>query len=25
VLAGFWSAAPTTGLDEIFFNSFEDC
>jgi hypothetical protein len=25
VLAGFWSAAPTTGRDEIFFNSFEAC
>ena len=25
VVAGFWSAAPTTGLDEIFFNGFEDC
>lgn len=22
---GFWEAAPTTALDEIFFNSFEDC
>jgi len=22
---GYWTAAPTTGLDEIFFNSFEDC
>jgi hypothetical protein len=25
LVAGFWSAAPTTGLDEIFFNGFEDC
>lgn len=25
VLAGFWSAAPTTGLDEIFFNGFGGC
>ena len=25
LLAGFWSAPPTTGLDEIFFNGFEDC
>jgi len=25
IVAGFWAAAPTTGLDEIFFNSFEDC
>ena len=25
VSAGFWAGAPTTGLDEIFFNSFEDC
>ena len=25
VVAGFWSAAPTTGLDELFFNGFEDC
>jgi hypothetical protein len=25
VLAGFWAAAPTTGLDEIFFNGFERC
>ena len=25
VYAGFWSAAPKTGLDEIFFNSFEGC
>ena len=25
VYAGFWSAAPTTGLDEIFFNGFEAC
>jgi hypothetical protein len=25
LIAGFWSAAPTTGLDEIFFNGFEDC
>jgi hypothetical protein len=25
LLAGFWSAAPTTGLDELFFNGFEDC
>jgi hypothetical protein len=25
LISGFWSAAPTTGLDEIFFNGFEDC
>ena len=25
LVAGFWSAAPTTGLDDIFFNGFEDC
>jgi hypothetical protein len=25
VIAGFWSAAPTTGLDEIHFNGFENC
>lgn len=25
LLAGFWSAAPTTGRDEIFFNGFEGC
>ncbi len=25
VIAGFWSAAPTTGLDVIFFNGFERC
>ena len=25
VIAGFWSAAPTTGLDDIFFNGFEGC
>jgi hypothetical protein len=25
VNAGYWAGAPTTGLDEIFFNSFEDC
>jgi hypothetical protein len=25
IYAGFWSAAPTTGLDELFFNSFEGC
>jgi hypothetical protein len=25
LIAGFWSAAPTTGLDEIYFNGFEDC
>lgn len=25
LIAGFWSAAPTTGLDEIFFNGFERC
>jgi hypothetical protein len=25
VVEGFWTAAPTTGLDEIFFNGFEDC
>ena len=25
VYAGFWSAAPKTGLDEIFFNGFEGC
>ena len=25
IFAGFWAAAPTTGLDEIFFNVFEGC
>ena len=25
VYAGFWVAAPLTGLDEIFFNGFEGC
>jgi hypothetical protein len=25
VIAGFWPAAPTTGLDDIFFNGFEAC
>ena len=25
LVAGFWSAAPTTGLDQLFFNGFEDC
>jgi hypothetical protein len=25
IVAGFWPVAPTTGLDEIFFNGFEDC
>ena len=25
VYAGFWSAAPVTGLDEIFFTGFEGC
>jgi hypothetical protein len=25
VIAGFWPAAPTTGLDEIFFNGLEAC
>jgi hypothetical protein len=25
IVAGFWAGAPTTGLDEIFFNGFEDC
>lgn len=25
LVAGFWSAAPTTALDELFFNGFEDC
>jgi len=25
IIAGFWPAAPTTGLDEIFFNGFERC
>src|SRR5690349_9926003 len=25
VIAGFWPAAPTTGLDEIFFNGLEEC
>ena len=25
VFSGFWAGAPTTGLDEIFFNGFEGC
>ncbi len=25
LVAGFWSAAPITGRDEIFFNGFEGC
>ena len=25
VIAGFWAAAPTSGLDEIFFDGFERC
>ena len=25
LLSGFWSVAPITGNDEIFFNSFEGC
>ena len=25
IVAGFQGASPTTGLDEIFFNGFEDC
>jgi hypothetical protein len=25
IYAGFWSAAPATGLDEIFFTGFEEC
>lgn len=25
LMAGFWSAAPTAGRDEIFFNGFEGC
>jgi hypothetical protein len=25
VIAGFWPAAPTTGLDDIFFNGFQGC
>ncbi len=25
LVAGFWSAAPTTGRDELFFNGFEGC
>ncbi len=25
VYAGFWAEAPTTGLDEVFFNGFESC
>ncbi|HET7161176.1 MAG TPA: hypothetical protein VFI32_00690 [Rhodanobacteraceae bacterium] len=25
VYTGFWAAAPIFGLDEIFFNGFEDC
>jgi len=25
VVAGFWTAAPTTSLDELFFDGFEDC
>jgi len=25
VLSGYWSVAPITGTDEIFFNGFEGC
>ena len=25
ITAGFWPVAPTTELDEIFFNGFEKC
>jgi hypothetical protein len=25
VFSGFWAAAQTTGLDELFFNGFEGC
>ncbi|MBS0570275.1 MAG: hypothetical protein JSS28_06695 [Proteobacteria bacterium] len=25
LFSGFWSAAPTVGQDQIFFNGFEDC
>lgn len=25
VTSGFWAAAPSSGLDEIFFNGFEEC
>ena len=25
IYAGFWSAAPATGLDGIFFSGFEEC
>ena len=25
VTSGFWAAAPTHGLDDIFFNGFEEC
>ena len=25
LIAGFWPAAPTTGVDEIFFNGLEAC
>jgi hypothetical protein len=25
IYAGFWSATPATGLDEIFFTGFEEC
>jgi hypothetical protein len=25
VIAGFWSAAPAVGTDEIFFNGFQGC
>jgi hypothetical protein len=25
VTSGFWAAAPTHGLDEVFFNGFEEC
>jgi hypothetical protein len=25
IIAGFWPAAPTIGLDDIFFNGFEGC
>ena len=25
LFTGFWSAAPTAGQDQLFFNGFEDC